>query len=203
MFFNFTMKCYSLNQNRGRCSNLAADGCFVCSTHARFLIRGGAYAPEKYLAGLTSVERKKRLSEIKKGAKTKTTDPGAYNKKNFSTDFEKDGSRKKTKPSQYTKAFYDLYPNAKSLKQKARVTGVPEDILQKVYDRGMAAWRTGHRPGATQEQWGYARVHSFLMKGCTYYFPDHKLVEEAERKSKKARTYWKNLDCMCPKRCTD
>ena len=30
--------------------------------------------------------------------------------------------------------------------------------------RGMAAWKTGHRPGAGQEQWGYARVNSFLTK---------------------------------------
>jgi len=29
----------------------------------------------------------------------------------------------------------------------------------------MAAWRTGHRPGAGQEQWAYARVNSFITKG--------------------------------------
>jgi hypothetical protein len=28
----------------------------------------------------------------------------------------------------------------------------------------MAAWKTGHRPGATQQQWGYARVSSFLTR---------------------------------------
>ena len=28
----------------------------------------------------------------------------------------------------------------------------------------MAAWKSGHRPGAGQEQWGYARVNSFLTK---------------------------------------
>ena len=31
--------------------------------------------------------------------------------------------------------------------------------------RGMAAWKTGHRPGATEQQWGYARVNAFLTKG--------------------------------------
>ena len=31
--------------------------------------------------------------------------------------------------------------------------------------RGMAAWKSGHRPGAGQEQWGYARVNAFLTKG--------------------------------------
>ena len=41
---------------------------------------------------------------------------------------------------------------------------MPYSILKKVYDRGVAAWRTGHRPGTTPEQWGYARVNSFVTK---------------------------------------
>ena len=28
----------------------------------------------------------------------------------------------------------------------------------------MAAWKSGHRPGAGQEQWGYARISSFATK---------------------------------------
>jgi hypothetical protein len=28
----------------------------------------------------------------------------------------------------------------------------------------MAAWKSGHRPGAGQEQWGYARISSFLTQ---------------------------------------
>ena len=41
---------------------------------------------------------------------------------------------------------------------------MPYGILKKVYDRGMAAWRTGHRPGTTPQQWGMARVNSFTTK---------------------------------------
>jgi predicted kinase len=51
------------------------------------------------------------------------------------------------------------------LKKKSEKSGIPYGILKKVYDRGMAAWRTGHRPGAGQEQWAYARVNSFITKG--------------------------------------
>jgi hypothetical protein len=40
-------------------------------------------------------------------------------------------------------------------------------ILRSVMRRGMGAWKTGHRPGAGQEQWGYARVNSFLTGGKT------------------------------------
>ena len=53
----------------------------------------------------------------------------------------------------------------KSLKDKAEKTGIPYGILKKVFDRGVAAWRTGHRPGTTPTQWGLARVNSFATKG--------------------------------------
>jgi len=60
----------------------------------------------------------------------------------------------------------NLTENAKAaLMKKADKTGISYSILKKVYDRGMAAWRTGHRPGATQQQWAFARVNSFATKG--------------------------------------
>ena len=51
-----------------------------------------------------------------------------------------------------------------SLKKKADKTGIPLGILRKVYNRGVAAWKSGHRPGTTPEQWGHARVNSFATK---------------------------------------
>ena len=39
----------------------------------------------------------------------------------------------------------------------------------------LAAWRTGHRLGASPQAWGYARVHSFATKGKTYYTTDKDL----------------------------
>ena len=50
------------------------------------------------------------------------------------------------------------------LKKKSEQTGVSLPLLRLVMRRGMAAWKAGHRPGAGQEQWGYARVNSFLTK---------------------------------------
>jgi len=52
----------------------------------------------------------------------------------------------------------------KSLKDKAEKSGMPYGVLKKVFDRGVAAWRTGHRPGTTPVQWGLARVNSFATK---------------------------------------
>ena len=61
----------------------------------------------------------------------------------------------------------------------------------------MAAWRTGHRPGATGQQWGYARVHSFLVKGKTFYTTDKKLAQEAMKKSEKAKQWFASIDGLC------
>ena len=51
-----------------------------------------------------------------------------------------------------------------ALKKKADKTGMPLGILKQVFKRGVAAWRTGHRPGTNAVQWGLARVNSFVTK---------------------------------------
>jgi hypothetical protein len=57
-----------------------------------------------------------------------------------------------------------VFEQIEGLKNKADKSGMPYSILKKVYDRGMAAWRGGHRPGASQQQWAFARVNSFITK---------------------------------------
>ncbi len=51
-----------------------------------------------------------------------------------------------------------------ALSKKADASGVSVGTLRKVYNRGVAAWKSGHRPGTTPEQWGYARVNAFIAK---------------------------------------
>ena len=58
----------------------------------------------------------------------------------------------------------DVLSENTGVRNKAKKTGMPYGILMKVYNRGMAAWRTGHRPGASQQQWAMARVNSFVTK---------------------------------------
>jgi hypothetical protein len=53
------------------------------------------------------------------------------------------------------------------LANKAKESGFSLGILKQVYKRGVAAWRTGHRPGTTPQQWGMARVNSFITGGKT------------------------------------
>ena len=60
--------------------------------------------------------------------------------------------------------FDEILSENTGVKNKAAKSGMPYGILMKVYNRGMAAWRTGHRPGTTPQQWGMARVNSFVTK---------------------------------------
>ena len=141
------------------------------------------YSPLKYFAGLSKRKAATRKREIKRFGSKSSKDPSAY--VGFKTD---KGIR--TKTSKYTAKFASMFPKAKTLEQKAKATGVPLQYIRKCYNRGMAAWRTGHRPGATQQQWGYARVHSFLTCGKTYRTTDSDLAAVAKKSSAKARTWW-------------
>lgn len=52
-----------------------------------------------------------------------------------------------------------------ALKNKAKSANAPLGALRAIYNKGLAAWRTGHRPGAGQHQWAMARVNSVLAGG--------------------------------------
>ncbi len=140
--------------------------------------------PHKYYAGLTRKQAAERRKEIQKFGAMSWRNPKAY--VGFKTD--KYGKRR---TSSYTMNFRRLFPDARSLTQKAKTTGVPLQYLKKPYNRGLAAWRTGHRPGATPQQWGYARVHSFLLCGKTHYGPDSDVVRDARRGSTSARKWFR------------
>jgi hypothetical protein len=71
-------------------------------------------------------------------------------------------------PDEFGDAYEDFRPileEIEGLKKKAEKSGIAYGILKAVYDRGMAAWKTGHRPGTTAQQWAFARVNSFITKG--------------------------------------
>ena len=78
-----------------------------------------------------------------------------------------------------------VYETIKGLKNKAEKSGMPYSILKKVYDRGMAAWRGGHRPGTSQQQWAFARVNSFVTKSSGTWGGADKDLAKQVRGSKK------------------
>jgi hypothetical protein len=129
------------------------------------------FLQEKPLAKSTLAKRK---AQFKKQADMADDDPKAYKP-------APGDARAKTKQSKHTKKFKEIYgesdfqdvekldesnPKA-SLKKKAEQTGISYGILKQVFDRGVAAWKSGHRPGTTPVQWGLARVNSFATGGKT------------------------------------
>lgn len=136
--------------------------------------------PAKYHKGLSPSTKEKRDAHFKKGAEMDDDNPAAYKP-------APGDKRAKTKPSKYTKKFKQMYgeetieeSTSKALKNKAEKSGVSVSILRKVYNRGVAAWRTGHRPGTTPSQWGMARVNSFLTGGKTRTTADADLWKKAK-----------------------
>jgi hypothetical protein len=129
------------------------------------------YWPTKYFRGLTRRQNQQRKRSATRRTKMSFKNPKAY------VPFKSDKGIK-TRRSSYTSKFRSKYPDAKTLPEIAKATGIPKSILDQVYDRGMAAWRTGHRPGASQQAWGMARVHSFVMKGKTWRTADKDLAEK-------------------------
>ena len=126
--------------------------------------------PAKYYKGVAKSKKRDRDDHFEKGAKMDDDNPAAYTP--APGDKDKSGKLKKTKPSKYTlkykKMFGDefvLDEKIAGLVKKADKSGVSYSILKQVYNRGMAAWRTGHRPGTTPQQWAFARVNSFLTGG--------------------------------------
>lgn len=134
------------------------------------------FHPRKYYAGLSKRRKTQRKKEIEKYGSMSWKDPKAY--VGFKTDDVP------TRSSSYTVQWKRKFPDATSLEDKARATGVPLRFIREVYNRGMAAWRTGHRPGATEQQWGYARVHSFLLGGKTFHTTDSDIAKEAKKVAK-------------------
>jgi DNA invertase Pin-like site-specific DNA recombinase len=131
------------------------------------------YRPKRYFSGLSKTQKKAKIKEMEHFGSYHWTNPKAYT--GFKTD-----KLVKSKTSNYTRRFKKLYPEALSLEEKAKATGIPVRFLREVYNRGMAAWRTGHRPGATEQQWGYARVHSFVLKGKTYHTADSDIARKVD-----------------------
>ena len=146
----------------------------------------------EYLKG--SKNKGEREEEIEARTKEDPDDPDTYRPFKTDKD-SKTGEPIETKKSKWTKKFDKMYGESdnlletlikemaheilllekkkkkrksnvsKSLKNKAEKTGAPMGALRAIYDKGLAAWRTGHRPGASQHQWAMARVNSVLAGG--------------------------------------
>jgi len=75
-------------------------------------------------------------------------------------------------------------PNSKA--DMVRLTGIPKRLLDKVYYRGIGAYKTNPksvRPSVkSKEQWAIARLYSFLMKAPgTWGRADKDIADEVRK----------------------
>ena len=154
-------------------------------TRKRKTLKRDKLWPLKYYRGLTKKQALARKAEIKKFGSLHWKDPKAY------VGFKTDRYAKTKRKSSYTAQWDRLFPEAKSLEERSKVTGVPVKYLKTVYNRGMAAWRTGHRSGMSQQAWSYPRVSSYLLCGKTHYGPDSNQVRLAKKESALARKWFR------------
>ena len=135
-----------------------------------------------YFKGLSATQKDKKEKQMKRQAKMNDSDPDAY--KPMTGDLDKAGKFKgaRVQSAATKKVNRDLNESTvlkfadwesvnemssaaeTSLKKKAEKYKMPLGVLKQVFNRGMAAWKTGHRPGQSQEAWAHARVNSFVTK---------------------------------------
>lgn len=146
--------------------------------------KDGQAHPAKYFEGLDSETRKKREAVIEQRKKQGVKPPKLYEDLPGDDDV-------KTKPSKYTKTQLaekireEIKAPGKDefIRAASKVSDIDDSILEQVYDRGLKAWATsGHRPGATAEQWAIARVYSFIQGGKTQKTADKDLWELTKRR---------------------
>lgn len=177
--------------------------------------REGTQPAKYYAADIAPSTKKKRAAHFTKkkagpapGDATAKTKPSQYTKKfkqmysetlpkdaeakDYIDDFENSdspqfkGKSKKERKDMAIAAFLSRNEEAvineeiKGLMNKSEKTGISYSILKQVYDRGLAAYKTGHRPGATAQQWAFARVNSFITKGKTWSTTDADLAKQVE-----------------------
>ena len=136
----------------------------------------GYYGKDATGKAMAKSTKQARARHFEKGAKMDDDNPAAYKP-------APGDATAKTKKSRHTKKFKQMYGEMAehltfedftvneqdadaALKKKADKTGMPLSILKQVFKRGVAAWRTGHRPGTNAVQWGLARVNSFVTKSA-------------------------------------
>jgi hypothetical protein len=129
--------------------------------------------PLRYFQGLkTKKAVKQRIQTMYQNvqdAKKHIDKPEFYKK------FVTDANIKTKKKSSWTEQFHakygkkmqelkDKYPKKDIFIRIEIATGLKSSLLKESYKRGLGAYKTGHRPGATAEQWGYARMYSLIIR---------------------------------------
>ena len=125
---------------------------------------------EREMDGLLTRELRKKITQV--------------NKEEFQSEKDLIAFIEETTNDVFDQVELDEAKGNEGLKKKAEKSGMPLGILRQVYNRGIAAWKTGHRPGTTPQQWGFARVNSFITKSSgTWGKADADLAAKVRKES--------------------
>ena len=135
--------------------------------------------PKHYTAKLSRKDKKKQERAISKSKRS-------YKKGKYYTRPKMKSF--KEKKSSWTQKFHKLYPEAKTLKQIEKVTGIPKKALMAVKKKGMGAYySSGSRPNQTAHSWGRARLASAITGGKSSQIDYHILKKSCKKGSKALR----------------
>jgi len=134
----------------------------------------GKSLKEQYKPWKTDEEHNAKLK--KQGKKT----PKSKHTEKYERMYGKDSEDNAEDSSDFAKKS----GTGKSLAEKARKSGISLSVLRKVYQRGMGAWKSGHRPGMSPQAWAMARVNSFITGGGARK-ADKDLLGGGKKKKKK------------------
>ena len=158
----------------------------------------GRHIPEKYLAGLPPHLRAQRIQEL--GDSRDEYGTGDFSELPTDRTARKMGLVKLSAYRQVAMARGFDISQVNSLEEMAkealRYYGVKASAaqvsklaagLEKVYSKGLAAWKSGgHRPGASSRNWADARVASVLVGGKAAWTADKKQFNMLPAKARKA-----------------
>lgn len=111
--------------------------------------------PKRYLPdSLTEAQRKKQIKSIFEGK-------------------DRPELKVKSRKSSWTVLFNKKYgkelkemKGGKSVKNIAKVTGIPHKALKEIFEKGEAAYySSGSRPNQTASSWAYGRIYAYIMGG--------------------------------------
>jgi len=115
--------------------------------------------PKKYTKKLSKNDKSKQVRNIRTARRSYKR--GKYVSRPKLKSFKK-------KESGWTAKFHKRYPEAKSVPQISRATGIPTKALNAVKRKGMGAYySSGSRPNQTAQSWGKARMYSYILGGPT------------------------------------
>ena len=100
---------------------------------------------------------------------------------------DKAARKKGTKPSPYTLRFKQMYGEDAVARAKARIDREKKSDAARhdnMMDRARLQ-KVGHKPGTTPQQWGMARVNSFITGGRTRVKGDPDLWAKQKGKIRK------------------